>query len=185
MKRYFPITQKPFCCTPACLQMVLLRRKLPVFSQEHIGKELGLVVPKRYAKILPAAKTGKKPSSGWGTQVQKKEYSINKFFKKYKIPLKEKYAPLSKVEDVKTWIKSQIKKDKDILVCFNYKKLYKDEGEGHVSVIDSVSDDKIMLIDPEKNVQKFREVKITDLIKAIKYHGKNNLGGFWVISNIK
>jgi hypothetical protein len=90
--------------------MILLRRKLPMFAQEDIGYELGLIVPKRYKKLLPKARTGKRPHAGYGTQVGKEKYSINKFFKKHGIPLKEEYFPLEKIENVKKWIREQIKK---------------------------------------------------------------------------
>ena len=35
--RYEPITEKPSCCVPAVLQMVLKRRGLPCMTQDEIG----------------------------------------------------------------------------------------------------------------------------------------------------
>ena len=71
-----------------------------MFTQEEIGKEFGLTVPKSYKELLPGAGTGKMPPAGWGTQVNKKEYSINKFFLKYNLPLKEVYYPLLKIKNI-------------------------------------------------------------------------------------
>jgi ribosomal protein S24E len=74
--------------------MVLLRRNIPLMSQEEIGYQLGLTVPKKMKKILPKARTGKKPIAGWGTQAQKPKHSINKFFERNNIKLKEVYVTL-------------------------------------------------------------------------------------------
>jgi len=182
--RYIPLTQQPFCCLPTCIQMILLRRKLKLLSQEEIGRELGLIVPKEYKKILPLARTGKKPSSGWGTQASEKKFSINKFLKKFKYPLREKYFPLSKIKDVEKWLAKELKEGSDIMVCFNYKRLYGEGNDGgHISLIEKINyyNKTFTLIDPEGNVPKFRDVKIKKLVNSIKYHGKKNYGGFIVL----
>jgi hypothetical protein len=153
-----------------------------MFSQEDIGYDLGLIVPKKYKKILPNARTGGRPPAGWGTQIGKKEYSLNRFFKKRKLPLKETYYPLSKIDDAKEWIKDQIKRESDIIVCFNYGKLYGGEGFGHVSILDSIKNDAVTLIDPERNVPKYRKVKLKQLLNAIEFHGEKNRSGFWLVS---
>jgi hypothetical protein len=164
--------------------MVLLRRKLPMFSQEDIGYELGLVVPKKYKKLLPKARTGKRPPAGYGTQVGKERYSINNFFEKHEIPLKEEFFPLEKIKNVKSWIGEQIEKDNDILVCFNYRKLYGKgrRNQGHMCILDTILNDKVILIDPEYKAPKFRKVKLKKLLEAIKFHGEKRQGGFWLIS---
>ncbi len=154
-----------------------------MFSQEEIGYYFGLTAPKEYKKLLPKARTGKKPSAGWGTQVNKNEYSINNFFRKQKIPLKEVYFPVSKIKNVKEWITRQIRSNNDIIVCFNYGRLYGDNGQGHVSILDSLSDNYVTLIDPEHNVPKYRKVKLKKLVKSMKLHGERNRGGFWLISS--
>ncbi len=180
--RYIPLTQQPFCCTPTCIQMILLRRNLIIFSQEEIGYDFGLTVPKKYKKLLPNAKTGKKPSGGWGTQVNKKEYSINNFFRRHKIQLKEDYFSVSRVKNIKEWIKEQIKKNNDIIVCFDYGKLYGGKGQGHVSILNSILDKCVTLIDPKYDVPKYRKVALERLIKSMEFHGEKNNGGFWLIS---
>ncbi len=181
-RKYIPITQKSFCCVPACIQMILKRRRISLLPQEDIAVELGLIVPKKYKAIFPNAKTGKKPLAGWGTQVKKN--TINNFFRKNKINLKEKYVKLSKIKgDVGKWIQNQLKNNADILVCFNNKILYGKNNYGHVSIISSISKNKMNLIDPEKRVPKHRKVKLNKLIKAIKGHGEKRRAGFWVINN--
>jgi hypothetical protein len=180
--RYIPLTQQPYCCVPTCLQMVLLRRKQRMMSQEDIGYQLGLTVPKSKKRLLPKARTGKRPDAGWGTQVGKPQYSINRFFEINNIPLKEEYITLQQIGNIKEWIAEQMKEDRDILVCFNHGKLYGGNAQGHVSIIDSIENDIVILIDPESNVPKYRKVKIDKLTKAIEFHAeRTDRAGFWII----
>lgn len=180
---YKHINQKRFCCVPVCIQMILKRHKIKSPTQEEIGKELGLIIPEGYKKIFPSIKTGKRPPAGYGTRVNMKKCSTNNFFKKYKIPLKETYFPLKRIENIKRFILENIKKSNDIIVCFNYKKLYNFGNEGgHVSIVNSFNKNKISLIDPSKKFKKLRKVNLLDLVNSIRYHGENKRAGFWVIS---
>ena len=77
---YKLIKQKPYCCVPACISMILDRRKIKRGSQEEIGYELGLVVPKEKTHLFTKTRTGKKPVAGYGTQINKEKYSINNYF---------------------------------------------------------------------------------------------------------
>jgi len=88
--------------------MVLDRRKVKHGTQDEIGYELGLVVPNEIANEFKKIRTGKKPIAGYGTQVAKKQYSINHFFQKYKIKLKEKYYPPEKISDYAKFIADNI-----------------------------------------------------------------------------
>lgn len=181
-KRYVPITQQPFCCVPANIQMVLLRRELSLLSQEEIGYELGLTVPEDYYELLPNARRGEKPSSGWGTQIQKEEFSLNTFFTKYHYPLIYQFYSPQTIKESKEWVKQQIAADNDLIVCFNYFHLYRaGNNGGHVCLIDSVEGDNVILVEPERDFPKYRTVKLSTLIDAMNFHGEVNLGGFWLI----
>ncbi len=185
MKSYIPLTQQPYCCVPTCLQMILLKRGLPLISQEDIGYDLGLTVPLKDKKLFNKVRTGKKPNAGWGTQVGKTIYSINHFFNKNKINLKEEYLFLTKVEDIKEFLKENLEV-KDIIVCFDYKTLYgKGENTGHVSIIGSLNGGHLALIDPLYREPKYRKISLTKLSKAIEKHGKDKRGGLWIISNLR
>ena len=180
MKKYIPITQQPYCCVPTCIQMILLRRNISLLSQEEIGWYLGLVVSKKDKKLFQKVRTGKKPKAGWGTQVNKKKYSINDFFKKKKINLKEKEFPITEPEEIRRFLRKNLK-NKDIIVCFEYGKLYNTRSKsGHVSIVDSIKGNYVTLIDPGANLPKRRKVSLEKLSKAIKSH-KNKRGGFWAI----
>jgi len=179
---YKPIDQKPYCCVPTCITMVLDRREISHSSQDEIGYELGLTVPKEKAHLYTKVRTGKKPIAGYGTQVGKKQYSINNFFRKNKIGLKETYYFVEDISDVREFIISNIKSNNDIIVCFNNEKLYGKGDWGHVSLIKGIEKNIVSLVDPGKDVPKIRKVKLDKLIEAMEYHGKEKNGGFWIIS---
>ncbi len=181
--RYIPLTQQPYCCVPTTIQMILLRKNLPLLSQENIGYDLGLTVPEEYYEILPNARRGEKPISGWGTQIGKKEFSLNSFFEKNNYPLRyEYYFPKSINGDLKGWIQQQIQLNNDVIACFNYKDLYQTGNDGgHVCLIDQIEDENVILVEPERNFPKFRRVNFDDLIKSMISHGEERSGGFWLI----
>jgi len=162
--------------------MILLKRGIPLKSQEEIGFDLGLTIPKKDKKLFQKVKTGKKPIAGWGTQVGKENYSINNFFKKNKINLKEEYVFLTKSKEIKKFLDNSLK-SKDVIVCFNYKRLYgKGGNSGHVSIVENIKGNYITLIDPAYKVPKYRTVSLEKLSKAIESHKRTRRGGFWVIS---
>lgn len=182
MKKYILLTQQPYCCVPACLQMILLKRGLPLISQEDIGYDLGLTVPGEDKKLFRRVRAGKKPNAGWGTRVGKEIYSINHFFNKNRINLKEEYVFLTRKEEIKGFLKENLGVN-DIIVCFDYKTLYGiGENTGHVSIIESLKRNDLTLIDPLYKVPKYRKVSLKKLSKAIEKHGKDKRGGFWIIS---
>jgi len=57
-------TEKEYCCVPAVLQMVQERRGLESSSQEEIGYQLGLIVPKEKAHLFSKVRTGRIPKTG-------------------------------------------------------------------------------------------------------------------------
>lgn len=74
------IKQKPYCCVGTCLEMILNRHNIYNNGQVDIACELGLIVPTSYKELYHDAIIGNKPNAGYGTQIQKEEYSINYFF---------------------------------------------------------------------------------------------------------
>jgi len=161
--------------------MILNRRKIKHTSQEEVGYDLGLIVPKKEAHFFTKVRISKKPVAGYGTQASKKKYSINHYFLKNKINLKEKYYPAEKIKNIKKFIKKNLKNDNDIVACFNNKILYGKGDYGHVSLIETINAETATLAEPQN--AKRKRVILPKLIKAMIYHGRNkNRGGFWVIS---
>ena len=59
---YKPIDQKQYCCVPTCVSMILNRRKIPHGTQDEIGYDLGLTVPKEKVHLYTKVRTGKSQS---------------------------------------------------------------------------------------------------------------------------
>lgn len=162
--------------------MILLRRGLPLMQIAEIGYQLGLAVTEDVSHLFPKARIGKRPSSGFGTEVQRAEFSLNLFFEQHRYPLRETYYSTSPHSDVKGWLKQLVDSDSDVIVCFNCAAAFGGESDwGHVCLLDSVSETHLQLVDPEMGQPKFRNIETTHILAAIAKHGEGNRGGFWVV----
>ena len=85
--RYIPLTQQPYLCVPACIQIVMYKHNIPLVPQEEIGYHLGLTVPPDAAKSFFKVRVADQPpvNSGYGTQIQTLEYEPNQAFNKLKV----------------------------------------------------------------------------------------------------
>ncbi|RLE46990.1 hypothetical protein DRJ25_03365, partial [Candidatus Woesearchaeota archaeon] len=89
-KKYKKINYKRFFCVPGCIKAVLLRRKIGKgIDIWTIGRELDLKIPKKFKEEYPNTKISEKGI--FQINLHKKEHSFNRFFRKYKLPLIEKY----------------------------------------------------------------------------------------------
>lgn len=178
--KYQKITQKPYCCVGACLEMVLRRHGIADYDQEKIASELGLIVPEEYKEKLPMARTGEMPAAGYGTQIQEEQYSINQFFKKNHLGLKETYQYITDVTKAKEYLANQ--DDQDVLIIFHCATLY-DNPEadwGHMVLLDHVEGDQV-IIQENSSKRDLETVPLSQLMRAIKIHGQGNGAGFYLI----
>jgi len=181
---YLRIKQEPYCCVPACIQMILKRHGLPFASQEEIGIQLGLTVPKEKLHFFKNVKSEKEVDEEHGTKIQKEKYSLNSFFKTNNIPLIYEYCYFDDAEQAKAFLIEN--KSQDIIACFSYGTLWNTTHlGGHICLVEDIKDDTITLVDSEYtgvlgDVPR-RETTIQKLCDAIKYHGKKNAAGFWLI----
>jgi hypothetical protein len=167
--------------------MVLARRGIRPDSQAKIGYELGLTLPpeKGLKRLFPGARFSAKPLSyGYGTRVGNPKYSINSYFRRHKLPFKETYLAPAKIHGLRETVSENLSQGNDLMVCFNNKKLYGIGDWGHVCVIVGITKSGIRLLDPDNKPYKIT-VKASRLMQAIRYHGKKNRGGLWIISKIK
>jgi len=165
--------------------MILIRRGLPLLQISEIGCELGLAIPEDVGHLYPAARIGVLPSSGFGTEIQNPQYSLNSFFERRKYSLCERYYLTAPIEEESKWLQEQLRVGADVIVCFNNAALFGGESDwGHVCLIDSVDEGSVVLIDPELRQLKFRKVEISKLSSAILKHGEVTRGGFWVIQSV-
>jgi hypothetical protein len=186
--RYVPLTQQKSCCVPASISIVMFKHGIKLIPQELLGYHLGLIVDKQFKNLFWNVSTGKRPKSGYGTRMDNKKYDMNNAFKKLKIPLKANYILIKKIKTKKEfvlYIEEKIKKDKDIIVCFNSGVLNDNKkAGGHLSVIDRIYPKRniVRIIDPSYNQPKWREVDIDKLKKAMELHPTK--GGFWELEKI-
>jgi len=118
MKKYTPVTASNGMCVPATLKIILTQNKID-FSVEDIAKDLGIQIPKEFAKQYPNLEINK--NNQFYQPINKKECSINNFFKKNKIPkpkiIKENQLPniISKTQILEIIEKEPNKKHKLII----------------------------------------------------------------------
>lgn len=180
-------TEKEYCCVPAVLQMVQERRGLEFSSQEEIGYQLGLIVPKEKAHLFSKVRTGRIPKTGWGTQTSKKQYSINNYFIKNNLPLELTIYNVQEIKNVSEFVIQNLMNDNDIIICYNSQFLFDDGDIEHVSLIQEIEteNDKLTIVDPAIGVPKVRKTKLSRLIRVLKSHEASMLIGFWIVSRTK
>lgn len=184
--KYNPITEKPYCCVPAVLQMIQDRRGLEFASQDEISYQLGLIVPEKKAHLFNKVRTGRKPKAGWGTQTSKKKYSINDYFTKNNLPLKQTIYRIQEIKNVSEFIVQNLLKHNDIIICYNSQLLFGDGDTEHVSLIQEINTEtgELTIIDPAIGVPKKRKTKSSKLSQVLKSNKVNKSGGFWIISSV-
>lgn len=177
--KYKIIKQKPYCCVGACIEMILNRRNINNNGQVGIACELDLIVPPSYKELYPDALIGNKPNAGYGTQIQKEEYSINRFFKKNNINLVMEYYYIISVEEAKKFLLNNF--SNDILICLYGATLYDDldASWGHMVLLENIEANEVTVLDSYK--AKYIKIDIKKLVEAIRVHGKNNGAGFYLI----
>jgi len=183
--KYNPKTEKEYCCVPAVLQMVQERRCLEFTSQDEIGYQLGLIVPKEKIHLFSKARTGRMPKTGWGTQTEKKQYSINNYFNKNNLPLKLTNYNMQKIENVSKFISQNIMKNNDIIICYNSRLLFGEGDIEHVSLIQEIDDENhdLTIIDPAVEIPKIIKIKLHELTRVLESQEINKKGDFWIVSS--
>lgn len=182
--KYNKVIQKPYCCVGACMEMVLNRNHIINNGQIDIAYKLGLTVPIEYKQIYPNAIFSDKPQAGYGTQIQKEEFSINNFFTTNSIDLISEYYYISEENEINNFLLNNI--ENDILVCCHCGTLYDAEHAdwGHMLLFENIENDNITLLDPSAK-RNFETFSIKKLTEAITIHGKSNGAGFYLIKKYK
>lgn len=184
--RYIPFTQQAYCCVPACFQMIMYKHAIPLLAQEEIAYELGLTVPDKDAHLFAKVRTGKKPPAGWGTQINKPEFSVNKVFAALGIPISMERLSTKDFKspnELGRLLHRIQSRDGDALLCFDYGKLWGlDYKGGHVCVFNSVNGAEVTIVDPERNVPKLRTTTLDRLHEAMDFHGDHNSTGVWSLN---
>ena len=178
-------TEKEYCCVPAVLQMIQERRGLKFTSQDEIGYQLGLIVPKEKVHLFSKVRTGRKPKTGWGTQTSKKQYSINNYFITNNLPLKLTLYNIEAIDNVSDFIIKNIMNDNDIIIRYNSQLLWGNGDTDHVSLIQEIENKELTIVDPAIGVPKIRKIRLSQLIRVLKTYEASSQCGFWIVSRIE
>jgi len=182
--RYDPITEKPYCCVPAVLQMIQARRGLPLLSQDEIGWELGLIVPPEIKSAFTRVRTGSMPRAGYGTQTSKPEFSIERYFDRKHLPLSIAGVSPFSLKELISNIETALSQDNDIVLCFNSRLLFGDGDLEHASLIEEFNKNsgQVKVVDPAIGAPKRRITGVNEIFKTINNHNVSEIGGLWIIS---
>jgi hypothetical protein len=182
--RYDPITEKPYCCVPAILQMIQARRGLRSMSQDEIGWELGLIVPPGIKSEFTKVRTGSKPRAGYGAQTSKPEFSIEKYFDNCQLPLSITRFRPSSLNELIFILEAALELDNDIILCFNSQLLFGDGDLEHAALIEKFNkkSGRVTVVDPAIGSLKRRITTIAEVFKTIQNHYVSEIGGLWIIS---
>ena len=134
---YTHITEKPYCCVPAVLQMILKRRYLQYQSQEEIGNHLGLIVPSEFEHQFNKVRTGPQPRAGYGTKTSKEEFSISNYFRKNNLPLRLTKRQTTNIQYLRDCLMKSLSCGDDVIICYNSQLLFENGDIEHVSLIQS------------------------------------------------
>jgi hypothetical protein len=182
--RYEPITEKPYCCVPAVIQMILARRGLACRSQEEIGWELGLLVPPEIKSAFTRVRTGPKPPAGYGTQTSKPEFSIENYFLRNLFPLSITRVSPSSLNELTATLEAELDRDNDVVLCFNSRRLFGDGGLEHAALIEAFDKarGRATVVDPAIGAPKRRFAAADSIFETIRAHAVSAIGGLWIIS---
>lgn len=182
MIKYELINQLPYCCVPACIQMILRANKVKfALTQKEIAYSLGLTVPTKFKKLFPLANISNKESD-FGIKPQIEDFSLNHFFQNHSLPFQEFFNLPSDIlfGEYLDFIEDNLKQNNDIIAGVSYGVLqneteYKDVR--HAILIEKISTSGLTVVIPDENNTFRKEIPLSLLIEAIKFVHD----GFWVI----
>lgn len=161
--------------------MILNRNHINNNGQVDIACKLGLTVPEEYKNEYPNAIISEKPEAGYGTQIQKEEFSINNFFNNNNIELKEEYSFITDIDATREFLLENY--NYDILICCYGATLYDDPNDdwGHMILFENIdNDNNITILDPSSK-RNYETLPLSKLVNAINTHGMKNGAGFYLI----
>jgi hypothetical protein len=181
---YISVTEMPYCCVPAVLQMILKRRGLKYRSQQDIGYQLGLIVPAEAQHHFTRVRTGPEPKAGYGTRTSKKEFSIPNYFRKNNLPLKLTQKQPTHIQELREHLNNALSCGDDVIICYNRRLLFGEGDSEHVSLIQSFDDeaDRVLIIDPAVGAPAHQAVDLEKLSKALISDRTGKQKSLWIIS---
>lgn len=164
--KYRHIHQKPGCCVPRCIQMILNRRGLRVIGpQDAIARELGGDPPNR------------------GVLIMLKKYSLSSFFKRQGYELKVRCylrKHFKTVAQFRNFLKRVLARGDDVLLSFDRGMLiHAPKSFGHAVLVEQVGGTYVLVNEAGRRRKTESVVLLNQLYRAMKSYSH---GGVWVIS---
>lgn len=181
--RYKHLVEKPSLCGPACLSMILLRKEIWI-DQEIIAEEIGArIMPKEYKLFSVKLKFPKNPKDAGINLIEFDKKRVKDFFKKHKLAITSEVFYISKIKDVKKFIKENLDKNYDIMANIHMVYFDKSKQWGHFVLIESINVNTVTFCDPDPQNKSYSTTNIPDLIKSMdkKIDGKER--GFVIFKN--
>ncbi|MCB9988223.1 MAG: hypothetical protein H6868_02685 [Rhodospirillales bacterium] len=195
--RYVPVQQQPYCCCPASIQMVMMRRNIPMVPQEYLGWHLGLTVPPEDSAYFynPRVSATTPPSGFYGTQVGTKSVDPDRAFDSLGIPLRLRMETADRFPDIdsfKNRLEDCLNQDFDVLLCLRWMDVMDshahigpaDPGAGHIVVADKIMGDTLRIVDPARGA-KWRTYDLDLIYNSICKHARNekagHAAGLWIL----
>lgn len=179
---YKHLVEKPSLCGPACIQMILLRRGVWI-DQEEIAKEVGArIMPKEYKFFSLKFRLSKDPNDAGINLVEFDKKRVKYFFKKHKLTINSEVFHISKISNVKKFIKENLDKGNDVMVNFHMSYFDKSKKWGHFNLIEKIKGDVITFCDPSPESKSYWITTISNLVASMdkKIDGKER--GFVIFS---
>lgn len=155
--QYRRIRQKPLCCLPTCLQMILDRHGFKQESQATILYKLGLiVVPREKRASFRGARLRKRSLEGFYERKKKGHrelVAIRRYFARERIPFVVKARCIdsfSSSDDFRKYLITMLRKGNDIMLrfCTGFDFYDNDSWTNHVVLLLAVNDNRLTLLDP-------------------------------------
>ena len=188
-KPYSVIPQLPYCCVPATIQTILYRHGFSIGNQVEIGIELGLRYPKRFKNDFDPKGIIyiDNDSKEFGTQIEKKKYNINKYFKKHKLPFYfSKLHTFQNIKKIQTFITSNIRYDHDIIIRYlRQHPVRLHEYFGHFSLVSAVDTKKDLIHIADPTPPLHWSIQTEELIELMSPKRDGIQRGLYIVKKIK
>lgn len=152
--KYIPLVQKPECCAPTCLQMILYRRIGKLFDLQEIALFLGVKINKNHESYFNISLNilNEYNNDEWISTLDSADL-INEFFKKEHINLVAQPYKSRSIKKIKSFIIDNINMGNDLWIEYHNNEIHPYDWIDtiHDSLIESVNKttNEVVLIDPE------------------------------------
>lgn len=147
--KYIWMYQKPYCCNITCLLMILYRNWYPLYEQDYLAKYFDIKIEEKcqWAFWVELNYFTQKWYDEWLKTIES-ENLINQFFLDHNISLSAKSYKISQIENLDSFIQSNIKKNNDLWVEYKIHEIFNINWV-HDWLIESIDTSEIIMLDTD------------------------------------